>query len=84
MSKKKANQFNILGSVYSACNLTGSFTSVSFTGSSSFLGFLNIGVPQGSVLRPIVFSIFTASLGDLVQFLGFNYLYVNNSIIYPD
>ena len=35
--KKKSDQFSILRFVYSGSDLTGSFISVSFAGSSSFL-----------------------------------------------
>ncbi len=53
--------------------LTGRSQAVTVQGSRSSSKVLHYGVPQGSVLGPILFCCYTAPLGDLLRTHGVNY-----------
>ena len=63
--------------------LKGRFQNVSINGTKSYLWELLFGVPQGSALWPILFTIYTLPIGDILRKhnLGFH-LYADDKQIY--
>ncbi len=63
--------------------LTSRFQHVTVAGGKSTSQELRQGVPQGSVLGPVLFSIYTSPIGDIVKKYGLNYhLYADDTQLY--